>query len=134
MRRILIWAIAGCLVAGFWAAYAAATFPHPSISGNPILSTLINLTCPIAFASRYLHFGVKVYWVLIANAGTYALFGFVVESLRQRLTHAEWDDTALPASDAMGLFRGHPRDSAGTMPKSRRSVLRMIVTVFFTLT
>jgi len=84
-----MWAFAGCLVAGFWAAYAAATFPTPSISGDPTVSILINVTCPIAFASFYFHFGVKIYWAVIANAGIYASFGLVVEGLRQRFAHAK---------------------------------------------
>jgi len=88
-RRIVIWAIAGFLVAGFWAFYAAATFPSPLISAPPIVWTLINITCPIAFASFHFHFGIKLYWVLLANAATYGLFGLAVESLRQQLSHAK---------------------------------------------
>ena len=88
-RRIVTWAIAGFLVAGFWALYAAATFPSPLISAPPIVWTLINITCPIAFASFHFHFGIKLYWVLLANAATYGLFGLAVERLRQQLSHAK---------------------------------------------
>jgi len=57
-RRIVIWTIAGFLVAGFWALYAASTFPSPLISAQPIVWTLINITCPIAFASFHFDFAV----------------------------------------------------------------------------
>ena len=87
-RRIGIWAIAGFLVAGLWAVYAAATFPNP-LTTKPVVWPLINLTCPIAFASMHFHFGVKLYWVLLANAATYVIVGLAVESLRQQLSHAK---------------------------------------------
>ena len=88
-RRILFWTVAGSLVAGLWAIYAAATFPEQLISAGPLLWTLINVTCPIAFASVHFHFGIKLYWVVVANAATYALIGLVVESLRQQFSHAK---------------------------------------------
>jgi hypothetical protein len=87
-RNILFWAITGCIVAGLWAVYVLATFPSPSISADPIIRTLISVTCPIAFASFHFHFGIKLYWVLIANAATYACVGLAVECLRQELAHA----------------------------------------------
>ena len=86
-RNVLLWAIIGCAVAGLWAVYAMATFPEPYFS--PVARALINVTCPIAFASFHFHFGIKLYWVLMANAATYAFFGFVVESLCQRWAHAK---------------------------------------------
>jgi len=88
-RRIAIWAVAGFIVAGLWAVYSAATFPSPLISAQPIVWTLLDLTCPIAFASFHFHFGIKLYWVLLANAATYSLLGFVIETLRQRLNQAK---------------------------------------------
>jgi hypothetical protein len=88
-RKIVIWAIAGFLVAGLWALYLAATLPSPLFSTQPIVWTLINITCPVAFASFHFHFGIKLYWVLLANAVTYGPFGLAVESLRQQLSHAK---------------------------------------------
>lgn len=88
-RRIAIWAIASFLVAGFWALYAASAFPSPMISAPPILWTLIDVTCPIVFAGFHFRFGVQLYWVLLANAATYALLGLAVKSLRQQFSHAE---------------------------------------------
>lgn len=86
-RTILFWTIAGSLVAGLWAIYAAAIFPKQLF--GPGLWTLINVTCPVAFASFHFHFGIKLYWVVLVNAATYALIGLVVESLRHQLRHAK---------------------------------------------
>jgi len=86
--RIAMWASAGLLVAGCWNLYVLATFPT-QMTSEPILWTLVRLTCPIAFASFHFHFAVSIYWVLLANAATYALVGLMVETLRQQLHHAK---------------------------------------------
>jgi hypothetical protein len=83
-HRIAMWAGAGFLIAGFWALYALSTTPPALTSGDPMM-TLVRLTCPIAFFSSY---PISVYWVLLANAATYALVGLVVETLRRQLKHA----------------------------------------------
>jgi hypothetical protein len=80
-RRIGIWAIAGFLVAGFWALYGFATTMTPDDRIVP----LIWLTCPITLLSSY---PLGLYWVLLANAATYALVGLIVEILWQRLHRA----------------------------------------------
>jgi len=85
--RIAMWAGAGLLIAGGWALYASATSPPAMTSGDPIWP-LVEVTCPIAFASIHLHFGVSLYWSLLANAATYALIGGIVEALRKSLRHA----------------------------------------------
>ena len=85
--RIAMWASAGLLVAGLWNLYALATFPVPMTS-EPIVWTLVRLTCPMAFASFHFHFPVSIYWVLLGNAATYALVGLIVETLRRQLHHA----------------------------------------------
>ena len=82
--RVAIWAGTGFLVAACWAVYAAA-IPGSVTPAEPIVWTLVRLTCPIAFASFYFHFGVSLYWVLVANAATYALAGLILETLRQHL-------------------------------------------------
>jgi hypothetical protein len=82
--RILMWAGAGFLIAGFWALYALSTTPPALTSADPMM-TLVRLTCPIALFSS---FPIRVYWVLLANAATYALVGLVVEILRRQLKHA----------------------------------------------
>ena len=83
--RVGIWAGVGLLVAIGWALYAYPTF---LIEENPIAFNLALLTQPIALASVRLHFGIGLYWVLLANALTYGLIGLIVESVRQKLRHA----------------------------------------------
>ena len=51
---------------------------------DPILP-LVRLTCPIALLRFY---PIRLYWVLLANAATYALVGLIVEALRQRRNQA----------------------------------------------
>jgi len=83
-HRIAVWAGAGLLVAGCWAIYAIVSNPLALTSADPIL-LLVHLTCPITLVSFYpLH----LYWVLLANTATYALLGFMVETLRLRLRRA----------------------------------------------
>ena len=86
--RIAMWASAGFLVAGCWALYAFAR-PIPITAADPIVWTLARLTCPVVLASFYFHFGIYFYWVLLANAATYALVGLIVETLRQQLNQAK---------------------------------------------
>jgi hypothetical protein len=86
--RIAMWAGAGCLVVGFWALYRNWKCCEGINSTDPIAWTLAQLTCPIVFASFKFHFPIGVYWVLIANAATYALVGLIVETLRRQLRHA----------------------------------------------
>jgi hypothetical protein len=85
--RLGLWACGGFLIAACWALYALATQPPAMTSADPLL-TLVQITCPIAFASIHFHFGVSLYWSLVANAATYAVIGLAVEVLRRRLrTH-----------------------------------------------
>ena len=85
--RIGMWASAGFLVAGCWALYAFATTPPAMTPADPIL-TLVEFTCPVVLASLHFHFGVSLYWSLLANASTYALIGLTVETMGQRLNQA----------------------------------------------
>ena len=85
--RIGMWASAGFLVAGCWAVYAFSR-ANPITSTEPIVYTLARLSQPVVFAGFYLHVGLHVYWVLLANAATYALIGLIAESVRQQLNHA----------------------------------------------
>jgi hypothetical protein len=87
-RKIALWACVGFLIASGWALYAFATQPPALTSLDPML-TLAQITCPIAFASIHFHFGVSLYWTLVANAATYALVGLVVETVRLRLRMRE---------------------------------------------
>jgi len=82
--RISLWAGVGFLVAGLWAVYAMLSTPPALVHGDPIMP-LVRLTCPIAIFSFY---PISVYWVLIANAATYALVGLMVEGLQRGLHSA----------------------------------------------
>ena len=83
--RIAMWASAGFLVAGCWAFYFAMRSKDNPI--EPMVYTLGFLTQPFVLVSFYFHFPLSVYWVLVANAATYALVGLGVETLRRQLNH-----------------------------------------------
>jgi hypothetical protein len=53
---------------------------------EPIVSTLVRLTCPIAIVGS--HYPVSLYSALAANVVTYAVVGLVVETLRRQLNHS----------------------------------------------
>ena len=82
--RVVMWAAAGLLVAGFWALYASAT-PAPAMTSSDPIMYLVRLTCPIALLSSH---PISIYQVLAANTATYALVGLTVETLRQQFKHA----------------------------------------------
>jgi hypothetical protein len=82
--RIAIWSAVGFLVASWWAVYLLmASKGHPI---EPVVSTLIRLTCPVAIIGS--HYPVSLYSALVANVATYALIGLVVEILRRQLNHS----------------------------------------------
>jgi len=83
--RISMWAGVGVFVAGFWALYALATKPPALTFADPIM-TLVRITCPVALLGA--HYPIRLSWVLLANAATYALAGLVVETLRRRFNRA----------------------------------------------
>lgn len=82
--RVAIWAAAGFLVTSGWAAYFLLA--SKNVPGEPIVSTLVRLTCPIAIVGS--HYPVSLYLALAANVATYALVGLVVEILRRLLNHS----------------------------------------------
>lgn len=82
--RIAMWAAAGFLVASGWAVYFLVANKNQPI--EPIVSTLVRLTCPVAIVGS--HYPVSLYSALVANVATYALVGLVVESLRRQLNHS----------------------------------------------
>jgi len=86
-RRIGLWTGVGLLVAVGWALYAYFTFPS-LIQEDPIVWNLALWSQPIVLAGFRLHFGMGLYWVLLANALTYGLIGLIVETVRQKLHHA----------------------------------------------
>jgi tellurite resistance protein TehA-like permease len=82
--RIAIWAAAGFLVANGWAAYFFLR--NKDLRIEPIVSTLLRLTCPIAIVGA--HYPVSMYSALAANVAAYALVGLVVEIVRRQLKHS----------------------------------------------
>jgi tellurite resistance protein TehA-like permease len=82
--RIAIWAAVGFLVASWWAVYLFVRNKDHRM--EPIVSTLIRLTCPVAIVGS--HYPVSLYSALVSNVGTYALIGLVVEILRRQLNHS----------------------------------------------
>jgi hypothetical protein len=81
-NRLGIWASVGFLVAVGWALYAFAA--RPMTFADPMM-VLVQLTCPIAIVRSY---PIRLEWVLLANAVTYALIGLLVETFQRRIRHA----------------------------------------------
>jgi hypothetical protein len=79
-RRIALWAMLGLAVGCVWVAYAFATAPDVEVQrsiGDKAVQVLAYATCPIVAA------GLRFYWVPLVNAASYALLGFVWESMRK---------------------------------------------------
>lgn len=76
-RRIAIWASAGALVVVAWSLYIFASTTQ--LTAKAMVWALC-LTCPIALAR---HYPLSFYFVLFANAATYALVGIVAETIRR---------------------------------------------------
>ena len=83
--RIAIWATLGALVVVAWTIYISATFSHPLGNGS-VGRNLIHLTVPISLAGE--HHPQSFYFVLLANAATYALAGIAVEMMRRYYTRS----------------------------------------------
>jgi hypothetical protein len=86
--RIAMWALVGFLAAVGWALYSFSAFPSPITRAEPIVWNLALLTQPIVLAGFRFHFGIAVYWVILANTVTYGLIGLIAETVRQKLGHA----------------------------------------------
>ena len=84
--RIAMWAIAGFLLAGFWALFAIATFPSTTERMRDVW-TVVCITCPVAIVG--MHYPISLYLALVANAVTYGFIGLAVEALRKQLRYAQ---------------------------------------------
>jgi hypothetical protein len=82
--RIAVWAAVGFLVASGWAIYFLVASKDHAI--EPIVSTLIRLTCPIAIVGS--HYPISLYAALVVNVATCALVGLEVETLRRQFDHS----------------------------------------------
>jgi hypothetical protein len=83
--RIAMWALAGFLLAGFWALFAVASFPSTPERMRDMW-TVICITCPVAILGMHYHISLSV--TLVTNAVIYGLVGLAVEALRRQLHHA----------------------------------------------
>jgi hypothetical protein len=81
--RIAIWASAGALVVICLRLYLLAIFPTALDAERPVLD-FVYLTCPIALARHYVQ---NFYSILLINAATYAVVGWVVETMRRHKVH-----------------------------------------------
>jgi hypothetical protein len=77
--QIAIWGTQGALVVVGWSLYIYAISPVQLVTQGTVW-ILACLTCPIALAHRY---PLSFYFVLLANAVTYALVGVIVETIRR---------------------------------------------------
>lgn len=84
--RIAIWAIAGFLLADFWALFAGASFPSTPERMRDVW-TIVCVSCPVAIVG--MHYPVSLSVTLVANAVTYAFVGLAVETLRKQLHHSQ---------------------------------------------
>jgi hypothetical protein len=66
-----------------WWIYALAWAPTPITMTAPFVWTLVRFSCPVVMVGIYLHLGVSLFWVLVANAATYALIGLLIERLHR---------------------------------------------------
>jgi hypothetical protein len=81
--HVAMWAAVGLLVALGWFLYSSSAFPSPITRAEPVVWNLALWTQPIVLAGFRLHFGVSVYWVLLANTITYGLIGLIAETIHQ---------------------------------------------------
>ncbi len=81
MKRIGLWAFAGCAVAVCWAFIAATVGTRYNLGQ----STLVAITIPLSLIGRIRAIPMTYYQVILMNAATYALIGLAVEPfLRHR--------------------------------------------------
>ena len=85
--HIALWAGFGFLAASAWAFLAYATSPESFLAAmrEPVVRAALYLSCPIAYFRQY---PMKLWTVLLVNAATFALVGWMVESLIARKRHA----------------------------------------------
>ena len=79
-ERIVLWALSGFLVAGFWTVFGMLTFPRYNLARWLV----VEITIPISLIWSNARL---TYWqVMFLNAATYALLGLAVELFWRRDT------------------------------------------------
>ena len=83
-RRVAIWASVGFLAAGCWAVYAFVTPVDSFLISlrEPLVRAVLYLSCPVSYVGRF--YPIKLWWVLLINAATYAAAGLVLEVFRTK--------------------------------------------------
>ena len=84
--RIAVWALAGFVIAAFWAIYL---FPSLNMTISREILMAARLTCPISLVGEHYHRGVSLVWVLISNAAIYGLIGLSLEQVRRLVPSAK---------------------------------------------
>jgi hypothetical protein len=81
-RRIALWSLIGFIVACAWVVFTMSVEPETllRLEHGRFFWTAADITAPLALLR---HYPIKYYWVIVANALTYALVGFAFELLRQ---------------------------------------------------
>jgi hypothetical protein len=79
--RLMNWAVFGFIVAGFWGVFASVVDPRTlhMILAKPSVWFAACISCPILFFAHQV--AIRLSWVLIINAITYALLGMLLEGL-----------------------------------------------------
>ena len=82
--RIAMWAIAGFVVSAGWALYFAST--SKALPIEPAVYNFASMTQPLVAGVLHLRLlsQLDLMSVAVANAGTYALVGLLVEAIRQQ--------------------------------------------------
>jgi hypothetical protein len=78
--RIAGWALAGFVIAAFWAVYLHL-FPIFNMTNGREILMAARLTCPISLVGEYHHHGVSLIWVLASNPVVYGLIGLCLEPI-----------------------------------------------------
>lgn len=82
IKRIGMWGLIGGAIACAWALYVMLMQPGSLSTGPAVIWWIAQWSCPIVLLGQWLHFGVKLYWVVLTNVATYAAAGFLFAALR----------------------------------------------------
>jgi hypothetical protein len=86
-QKIILWALAGFLVAGCWGLYGIIMGP---LTNQNVNWTLAAITAPASLIGRAMP--LKYYWFILLNGAAYTFFGLMAELMRRaisllKLTH-----------------------------------------------